>query len=247
MCQVSMERYVQRIFMSVRRTFFSAKSFHQINQSPSTFATETFYKYHNTSRWYALDGSFSRGTTNCSGYVDISTSALEVFNQHSKINIGSDIDFGVSNSIRRVTEYDNKSATRKSRKDKNQCKEFLKKSLVTARELSKLIGRLSSTALAFLPAPLQYRTLQHEQIQGMISKSSLEGQLSLSKQVTGELHWWIQNISLYNGEVCNFSLSATDKKFRCINPRFEASCQGQTTGGPWSRKERKPRVNVCWN
>ena len=95
----------------------------------------------------------------------------------------------------------------KVEKIKNQCKEFLKESLVTARELSKLIGRLSSTALAVLPAPLQYRTLQHEQIQGMISKSSLEGQLSLSKQVRGELHWWIQNISLYNREVRNFSPS----------------------------------------
>ena len=55
------------------RTFFSAKNFHQINESPDTSAAETLYKNYNISRWYALDGSFSRGTNNSSEYVDIST------------------------------------------------------------------------------------------------------------------------------------------------------------------------------
>ena len=40
-------------------------------------------------------------------------------------------------------------------KIKTQCKDFLEKSLVTVRELYKLIARLSSTAVAALPAPMQ--------------------------------------------------------------------------------------------
>ena len=39
--------------------------------------------------------------------------------------------------------------------------EMLEKGKVTVRELIKLIGRLSSTAIAVLPAPLHYLHLQH--------------------------------------------------------------------------------------
>lgn len=39
-------------------------------------------------------------------------------------------------------------------KTKTQCKEFLEKSLVLVRELSTLIGRLSSTRAAVLPVTL---------------------------------------------------------------------------------------------
>ena len=61
-------------------------------------------------------------------------------------------------------------------KIKTQCKELLENSLVTVRELNKLIGWLSSIVISVFPASLQYTTLQHQQIQGMIPKSSLEGQ-----------------------------------------------------------------------
>ena len=39
-------------------------------------------------------------------------------------------------------------------KTKTQCKEFLEKSLVLVRELSTLIGRLSSARVAVLPVTL---------------------------------------------------------------------------------------------
>ena len=45
----------------------------------------------------------------------------------------------------------------KAEKIKALCKELLQKSLVTIMELNKLIEPLSSRAVAFLPAPLQYR------------------------------------------------------------------------------------------
>ena len=72
-CQVWMKCSVIRIFTSMLRTSFSAKNFHQINESPNIFAAETLDKNYNISRWYALDGSFSRGTNNSSEYIDIST------------------------------------------------------------------------------------------------------------------------------------------------------------------------------
>ena len=85
-----MDRPVILIFISILWTFFSVKSFRQINERSNIFATETLYKNCNVSRGYALDGSFSRVTTNCSRYVDISALTLSNFlNQHLKVNIGS--------------------------------------------------------------------------------------------------------------------------------------------------------------
>ena len=42
-----MERPDIRIFMCKLQTFFSAKSFHQVNESCNTFAAETLYNNHN--------------------------------------------------------------------------------------------------------------------------------------------------------------------------------------------------------
>ena len=86
----------------------------------------------------------------------------------------------------------------------------------------ELIGWLLSTAVAVPPAPLQYRAKsgKHQQIQGMICKSSLEGQLSLSKQATEELPLVDTKCLAVQWQVLNYSTSATDNKFRCINPGF---------------------------
>ena len=103
--------------MSMFWTFCNAKSLHQINKSSK--AAETLYKNDKTSRRYALDSSFLRGTNNCSRYLNDYASQFEIFNQHSKVNIGSYIDFGVSRSFSRFRENDTKSATREGGKDKN--------------------------------------------------------------------------------------------------------------------------------
>ena len=180
-CQVLMESHVIGIFMSMLRTFFSAKSFHEINESSDIFIAETLYKDYIISRRYALDGSFSRGTTNYSGYVDIPASELWIFSQHAKATLDptSTLEFlGVLVGSQNMTLY---LPQEKVEKTKTQCKELLETSLATFRELNTLIGRLSSTAVALLLVTLQYRALQHQQIQGMISKYFLEVQVSPSK------------------------------------------------------------------
>ena len=45
-----------------------------------------------------------------------------------------------------------------------QCQDFLRRSSVSIRELTQLNGRLASTAIAVLPASLQYRAMQQQQI-----------------------------------------------------------------------------------
>ena len=67
------------------------------------------------------------------------------------------------------------------------CQEILEKGKVTDRGLSKLIGRLSSTAVVVLAAPLHYCHLQHKQIQKLICNNSFEEKVIISVEATKEL------------------------------------------------------------
>ena len=49
----------------------------------------------------------------------------------------------------------------KLRKGQNHCQGILEKGEVTAMGLRKVIGRLPSTTIVFIPAPLLYCHLQH--------------------------------------------------------------------------------------
>ena len=79
------------------------------------------------------------------------------------------------------------------------CQEILEKGKVTDRELSKLIGRLSSTAVVVLAASLHYCPLQHKQIQKLICNNSFEEKVIISVEATKELLWWKENLILCNG------------------------------------------------
>ena len=84
-------------------------------------------------------------------------------------------------------------------KVQNHCQEILEKGKVTVRKLSKLIRRLSSTAIAILPAPLHYRHLQHQQIQKLICHNSFQEKVEILVQARKELLWWKENLTLCNG------------------------------------------------
>ena len=61
------------------------------------------------------------------------------------------------------------------------------------------MGRLSSMAIEILPAPLQYRGLQQQQITGLNMRESYEDTIVLHKEAKVELDWWMQNMDLNNG------------------------------------------------
>ena len=73
----------------------------------------------------------------------------------------------------------------------SQCQDLLNQSDVSLRQMTQLIGRLSSTAIAVLPAPLQYRSLQRQQILELAEKKSFSARVVLSKEVREEIQWWI--------------------------------------------------------
>ena len=117
-------------------------------------------------------------------------------------------------------------------KVQNHCQEILEKGKVTVRKLSKLIGRLSSTAIAILPAPLHYRHLQHQQIQKLICHNSFEEKVEISVEARKELLWWKENLTLCNGRSLISSPPQIIISSDASLQGWGASCHRLTTGGP---------------
>ena len=78
------------------------------------------------------------------------------------------------------------------------CRRTLTSKSLPLRKLAQMIGKLQATAPAFTYAPLQIRYLQQDLIQGVQSSGSYEMN-TLSKEARMELEWWIDNITLLNG------------------------------------------------
>ena len=65
---------------------------------------------------------------------------------------------------------------------------------LTLRDLTKLLGKLTSTIQAILPAKLQIRFLQQIQIQALRKNMTYESVITLDQQAKEELSWWITNM-----------------------------------------------------
>jgi hypothetical protein len=107
--------------------------------------------------------------------------------------------------------------------------------------MSKLIGKLYSTAPAILQAPLQLRYLQQDLIGSLRKDLSYSDTLVLSQNSRTELRWWIFNLDLQKGtpmkmqepDMVIFSDAAQTKGWGA------ALEEGPATGGLWSKKEKE--------
>ena len=90
---------------------------------------------------------------------------------------------------------------------KQMCQDLYQNPETTGLALTKVLGHLTSTILAILPAKLLCRFLQQRQIQALKKNGSYESQVLLNKESQLELLWWVKNIEIYNGRtLINFQL-----------------------------------------
>ena len=80
-----------------------------------------------------------------------------------------------------------------------QCQDLLGTLSASLGELSQLIGRFASTAIAVLAAPLQYRAMQRQEILELQETGDYNSRITLSAEVKAELDWWVQNLHLTKG------------------------------------------------
>ena len=115
---------------------------------------------------------------------------------------------------------------------------------LTLKELTKLLGKVTSTIQVILPAKLQICFLQQIQIQTLIKNMTYESVITLDQQVKEELLWWITNMQIYNGK----SLLIVPPDLTIFSDAskkgWDAACQGFTTRGQWSSVEKVWHINV---
>ena len=133
-------------------------------------------------------------------------------------------------------------------KIKNICAEawnLQREAVVSARALSRLIGKMNATSQVIPPAPLFYR--HHLQ---MILTQALEQSfqnydtcIPLSKRCKEELKWWDDHMCKWNGKTLIKREIDMIIESDASLTGWGAACQGQRTVGPWTLQEAQMHIN----
>ena len=86
----------------------------------------------------------------------------------------------------------------KVQKIRKECRHCLHMSRTTPRQLAHLIGLMTSTSPAVLPAPLHYRMLQMLRSQALSNHQSYDTPIPWTREAYQDLEWWVDQMSSYN-------------------------------------------------
>ena len=114
----------------------------------------------------------------------------------------------------------------------------------TTREVSRLLGKLSSVSQAIPPGPLFCRAIQRDLASALERDSqSYNGPCPLSLAAKEELSWWGDQLTKWNGK--SLVLRNPDLQIESDASRigWGAFCEEVHTGGPWSREETDYHIN----
>ena len=126
---------------------------------------------------------------------------------------------------------------------KDQARELLKQSLVSARELAQFIGKLSVTVMAVHPAPIHYRSLQHLKHQALLGSKCYDCLIQISYEAREDLEWWLHNVSTWNGRSLQAVSPELEVETDVSQTGWGAYCQGCLTGCRWSEEEKSLHIN----
>ena len=132
------------------------------------------------------------------------------------------------------------------KKDKiiSHCQGILKEQSVSVRELTQVLGRLSSTATLMLAAPLQYQAIQKQQIAEVAITNNFDSMIVFTEEARKELQWWVENLQLTKGKTLINSQPLITISTDASLEGWGAYCQDQKTEGPWTSQKKKDQINV---
>jgi len=119
-----------------------------------------------------------------------------------------------------------------------------RRSWVTIRDLARLIGKMSATAMAVLPVPLCYRSLQHLKNQALLASfGNFETKVPLDQWAKEELQWWSQELPRWNGRPITPPSPDLTVETDASLLGWGAVAEKVSTGGLWSEEERQMHIN----
>ena len=123
------------------------------------------------------------------------------------------------------------------------CQAALLQGTLSVRDLSRLIGQMSATMWAVLPAPLCYRNLQRIKNQSLSRSHSFEAIVTLDNSAKEELLWWVHQLATWNGRTILSETPDLVVESDASLLGWSAVSGGVHTGGLWSKKERTQHIN----
>jgi hypothetical protein len=125
-----------------------------------------------------------------------------------------------------------------------ECQSVLQKNPLKVKHLASLIGKLTSSILAVVPAPLHYRHLQMLCSKGLIEGQNYENEICLNGDSKREIQWWMTSLKNTNGrcfagksQEIQITTDASDKG-------WGAWSKNRKIGGFWLPQEKIWHINA---
>ena len=122
-------------------------------------------------------------------------------------------------------------------------RQLAQKSQALLRELSQMLGTMVAAHPAILLAPLYYRHLERTKMVFLSRGYSFDNLIPMNKDIQSDLRWWLQEASSYNGRPLLISQWGLTVESDASKWGWGASCQGTSTGGPWTVAEQAEHIN----
>ena len=129
-------------------------------------------------------------------------------------------------------------------KVQKECRHMLNRGVASARELSHLIGLLSSLIWAVYPAPLHYRALQRLKHRALTSLGSWDLQVSLDSSSQRDLVFWVSQLKEHNGRSLEFPVATMIISSDASRSGWGAYSSISSVGGYWSPAEWDLHINA---
>ena len=126
-----------------------------------------------------------------------------------------------------------------------ESRKLLRMKEVSARSLARLIGKMTSSIPAVIPALLYYRALQRLCFRIMrCNRYNYNNTGILDQEAIVDLQWWTSSLSDHNGRMLMSLKANILLESDAYNKGWEAFCQGEKAGGPWKQVEVKLHINI---
>ena len=132
----------------------------------------------------------------------------------------------------------------KVKKIQKLCRQVLESTTVSVRKPPALIGNLTASIQAVLPAPLHYRSLQC--VKNLKIKETLDYELvvQVTQEAKVDLKWWLDHLVKWNGRsrlAPHWEMTIqTDASCK----GWGAVCNNVRIGGPWLTQESHFHINI---
>ena len=198
-CSLPLVRRLVRVPLPLLCFGTSATNIYKIAKSANDNLTQYKHQNNNLLRQHAIDWSLFRRDSHESRHSNVPSATSKICYKLEKVCVDTGAGKRVLGlTINSVTLELSLNKT-KIQKVVSECKNLLNNPQMSILELTRLIGLLTSIFQAVLPARLNSRFLQIQQILSLSENLPYLDKIVLNDNLKIELKWWVQNLELCNG------------------------------------------------